>query len=76
MQFFRHLTVHVLNLERRYWIAHYHCGRNERDWRFGQYLCNVYLDQGTFPELFHCEDAEEAYRLALRSVLVDDLVKP
>jgi hypothetical protein len=69
MQFSRTLTVHLLNLEHRYWIAHYHRGRNERDWRFGQYICNVYLDRGTFPELFNCEDAEEAYSLALKVVL-------
>jgi hypothetical protein len=75
MQFSHTLTVHLLNLERRYWIAHYQSGRNERDWRFGQHLCNAYLIQGSFPELFHCEDAEEAYQMALRAILVDDSAK-
>jgi hypothetical protein len=69
MQFSRTLTVHLLNLERRYWIAHYRRGRDERDWRFGQYICNVYLDRGSFPELFNCEDAEEAYSIALKVIL-------
>ena len=76
MQFSRNLTVHILNLERRYWIAHYHHARNEQDWRFGQYICNTYLLRGSFPELFNCEDVEAAYQLALRLILVDEVVKP
>jgi hypothetical protein len=71
MHFSRTLTIDLLKLEYRYWVRHYGQGRNENDTRFGQYICNAYLDRGTFPELFNCEDAEEAYRIVVRALSVD-----
>lgn len=64
MKFKPTFTAMVLVQEYRAW------GMGPRIERFGQYLCNRYLEEcETFPELFYETDAAMSYNMAFDELL-------
>lgn len=64
------LTPESLIDEYNTWRVRWGDGRSLTNIRFGQYLVNNYLRDGsTFPELFYAESAQAAYETALAELM-------
>lgn len=61
------LTFERLTKEYEDWLNTYGNDRNDNDWRFGQYVVNIYgFDP---PGLFYEENASNAYKIACHAIL-------
>lgn len=70
-RFLPSLTVNELARLREQWFDRITGSNSTRvhDVRFGQFLCNLALkDDQSFPELYYCEDINQAYNLALAEI--------
>jgi len=66
-----HFNISRLNLEFITWGLDNDTGRNKDDLRFGQFLHNKYQLEG-FTDVFHIENAQEAYNILLKDLLVNN----